>query len=109
MKKILKPRGDCPPETLEEIARLLAGPKGTVEFTPDGWVYENPVGAANDMESLTPKERHVIDAFIAKATQGRPSNPEAEAHLRSTLEANVRSPYTGWREIIADMAEGDIK
>ena len=45
MKKILKPseiNGPVPPEILEEIAQLLAGPNGHYELTPDGWVYENP-------------------------------------------------------------------
>ena len=44
--KILKPNedinGPVPPEIVEEIARLLAGPDGHAQLTPDGWVYQNP-------------------------------------------------------------------
>jgi len=42
MKIIVPDKNNPPsPELLEEIARLLAGPGGTVELTPDGWVYKN--------------------------------------------------------------------
>jgi hypothetical protein len=37
MKKILRPHGAIAAKELEEIAKLLAGPNGTVELTPDGW------------------------------------------------------------------------
>lgn len=45
MKKILRVKGDVPSEVQEEIrelAEILAGPNGTIELTPWGWVYENP-------------------------------------------------------------------
>lgn len=43
MQKILKPQNDdCPPELLQEMALALAGPNGTTQLTPEGWVYENP-------------------------------------------------------------------
>jgi hypothetical protein len=52
MKKVLRPDSTHnpppPPEILEELAHLLAGPDGTVELTPDGWVYENPYGSREE-------------------------------------------------------------
>lgn len=49
-------------------------------------------------EPLTPKEQKVVEAF----EQARPG-------LGEIAEQNVRSPNTGWKEIIADMPDKEIK
>lgn len=47
---------------------------------------------------LTPKEQKVVDEF-----------ENARPGLGEIAERDVRSPNTGWREIIADMSDEEIK
>lgn len=47
---------------------------------------------------LTPKEKKIVESF-----------EEARPGLGKRAESNVRSLNTGWREIIADMSEEEIK
>lgn len=49
-------------------------------------------------QDLTSKEQKVIAEFEA-----------ARAGLGEMAERNIRSSNTGWREIIKDMSEEDIK